>query len=135
MMAAQKKQRPLIRYAGSAAETSIGSEPLGNELWSKSYLGRNPCQVNPSLTQKRGFSGPLDKNGALNSNNTVVTPCHIELLIFYPVESLSHCQVPKPRSDMNRDIATISAMVGGNKPKSPQIIKNFFYPAGIRQGC
>jgi len=30
--AAQKKQRPLIRYAGSAAETSIGSKPIGSEL-------------------------------------------------------------------------------------------------------
>lgn len=26
------KKRPLIRYAGSAAETSIGSKPMGSEL-------------------------------------------------------------------------------------------------------
>ena len=32
MKALQKKQRPLIRYAGSAAETSIGSKPIGSEL-------------------------------------------------------------------------------------------------------
>lgn len=32
MKAPQKKQRPLIRYAGSAAETSIGSKPIGSEL-------------------------------------------------------------------------------------------------------
>ena len=28
--------RPLIRYAGSAAETSIGSKPIGSELIPKS---------------------------------------------------------------------------------------------------
>lgn len=32
MKALQKRQRPLIRYAGSAAETSIGSKPIGSEL-------------------------------------------------------------------------------------------------------
>lgn len=26
------EKRPLIRYAGSAAETSIGSKPMGSEL-------------------------------------------------------------------------------------------------------
>ncbi|MCM5550935.1 hypothetical protein NEH60_19285, partial [Xanthomonas hortorum pv. pelargonii] len=26
------KKKPLIRYAGSAAETSIGSKPMGSEL-------------------------------------------------------------------------------------------------------
>lgn len=31
-MSAQKRQKPLIRYAGSAAETSIGSKPIGSEL-------------------------------------------------------------------------------------------------------
>ena len=33
-----KKQRPLIRYAGSAAETSIGSKPIGSELEAGAYL-------------------------------------------------------------------------------------------------
>ena len=28
----REKQRPLIRYAGSAAETSIGSKPIGSEI-------------------------------------------------------------------------------------------------------
>lgn len=32
MMVAAEKQKPLIRYAGSAAETSIGSKPIGSEL-------------------------------------------------------------------------------------------------------
>ena len=35
----QEKEKPLIRYAGSAAETSIGSKPMGSELNSKSTLG------------------------------------------------------------------------------------------------
>lgn len=37
MKALQKKQRPLIRYAGSAAETSIGSKPIGSELNPRFY--------------------------------------------------------------------------------------------------
>lgn len=42
--AAQKKQRPLIRYAGSAAETSIGSKPIGSELFVKISLVSVFCQ-------------------------------------------------------------------------------------------
>jgi nucleoside-diphosphate-sugar epimerase len=40
-----KKQRPLIRYAGSAAETSIGSKPIGSELSAEFYSWRSGCQV------------------------------------------------------------------------------------------
>lgn len=47
LIAAQKKQKPLIRYAGSAAETSIGSKPIGSELESEFYSGRRFCQVRP----------------------------------------------------------------------------------------
>lgn len=32
------KKKPLIRYAGSAAETSIGSKPIGSELEAGAYL-------------------------------------------------------------------------------------------------
>lgn len=39
-----KKQRPLIRYAGSAAETSIGSKPIGSELSAGFYFWRSGCQ-------------------------------------------------------------------------------------------
>ncbi|MBC7160574.1 MAG: hypothetical protein H5U26_00500 [Immundisolibacter sp.] len=42
MIAAQKK-RPLIRYAGSAAETSIGSKPIGSELGVRMYSERPLC--------------------------------------------------------------------------------------------
>jgi len=43
--AAQEKQRPLIRYAGSAAETSIGSKPIGSELNAEVYPKRHFCQA------------------------------------------------------------------------------------------
>lgn len=56
MMAAQKKQRPLIRYAGSAAETSIGSKPIGSELENEFYSGRRLCQVWPPLGSGTGLS-------------------------------------------------------------------------------
>lgn len=36
MNLASEMSRPLIRYAGSAAETSIGSKPMGSELIPKS---------------------------------------------------------------------------------------------------
>lgn len=44
-MVALKKQRPLIRYAGSAAETSIGSKPIGSELRPVLYCERRRCQA------------------------------------------------------------------------------------------
>jgi len=45
--ATQKKQRPLIRYAGSAAETSIGSKPIGSELDRRYYPKAAVCQGAP----------------------------------------------------------------------------------------
>jgi len=39
-----EKQRPLIRYAGSAAETSIGPKPIGSELSAGFYSWRSGCQ-------------------------------------------------------------------------------------------
>ena len=44
LIATRKKQRPLIRYAGSAAETSIGSKPIGSELSAEFYARRSDCQ-------------------------------------------------------------------------------------------
>ena len=44
MKALQKKQRPLIPYAGSAAETSIGSKPIGGELNPRFYSRSRSCQ-------------------------------------------------------------------------------------------
>jgi len=55
-MAALKKQRPLIRYAGSAAETSIGSKPIGSELNLRVYPGRQFCQASLALAQPRDVS-------------------------------------------------------------------------------
>ena len=54
-MAARKKQRPLIRYAGSAAETSIGSKPIGSELSTKVYPERPVCQAKLALAQTRAY--------------------------------------------------------------------------------
>ena len=56
MKALQKKQRPLIRYAGSAAETSIGSKPIGSELNGGFYSGWRICQVLSALGSGTGLS-------------------------------------------------------------------------------
>lgn len=44
-MATQKIRKPLIRYAGSAAETSIGSKPIGSELNYRVYSRIRSCQA------------------------------------------------------------------------------------------
>lgn len=41
----REKMRPLIRYAGSAAETSIGSKPMGSELRAEVYPNRHVVQA------------------------------------------------------------------------------------------
>jgi len=51
-MATQKIQKPLIRYAGSAAETSIGSKPIGSELTYRFYSGLRSCQVYSHLAPR-----------------------------------------------------------------------------------
>lgn len=53
LIAPRKKQRPLIRYAGSAAETSIGSKPIGSELNLRFYPWPSPCQVMQSSLATR----------------------------------------------------------------------------------
>jgi hypothetical protein len=53
--AAQKKQRPLIRYAGSAAETSIGSKPIGSELNAEVYPKRHFCQAGLAMAQSWAY--------------------------------------------------------------------------------
>ena len=62
MTAAQKKQRPLIRYAGSAAETSIGSKPIGSELNARVYPKRHFCQAGSGLAQSRAYLPDLAKD-------------------------------------------------------------------------
>ncbi len=59
LIATRKKQRPLIRYAGSAAETSIGSKPIGSELNVQFYPWCNPCQVMQSGQAARGTTTAL----------------------------------------------------------------------------
>lgn len=60
-MAAQKRQRPLIRYAGSAAETSIRSKPIGRELNTKVYSKRHFCQASLAMAQSRTSCRPCAK--------------------------------------------------------------------------
>ena len=56
MMTAQKKQRPLIRYAGSVAETSIGSKPIGSEINARAYSKRHFCQASLALAHAECLS-------------------------------------------------------------------------------
>ena len=62
--AAQKKQRPLIRYAGSAAETSIGSKPIGSELNAEVYPKRHFCQAGLAMAQSWAYLPDLGKEGS-----------------------------------------------------------------------
>jgi hypothetical protein len=52
-MDGQKKQRPLIRYAGSAAETSIDPKPIGGELGERAYPEWPVRQARPDLAQEQ----------------------------------------------------------------------------------
>ncbi len=60
-MATQKIRKPLIRYAGSAAETSIGSKPIGSELNYRVYSRIRSCQAwfrYPPAAKSLTFSQP-----------------------------------------------------------------------------
>ncbi len=87
-MAAQKKQRPLIRYAGSAAETSIGSKPIGSELNARVYPKRHFCQAGLALAQSRAYLPALCQTAAPKAGEITATLCPVEL--FY----LAHTKCP-----------------------------------------
>ncbi|MBK8892826.1 MAG: hypothetical protein IPN64_01835 [Propionivibrio sp.] len=55
MIATRKNKKPLIRYAGSAAETSIGSKPIGGELNGGFYLDGASVKFCPPLAQGLGY--------------------------------------------------------------------------------
>lgn len=74
-MAARKKQRPLIRYAGSAAETSIGSKPIGSELGARVYPQWPACQATLALAQTQVYLPDLRQTGEPNSRPHLVTHC------------------------------------------------------------
>ncbi len=74
-MAAQKKQRPLIRYAGSAAETSIGSKPIGSELNVKVYPRRAVCQAGKALAQGLAYLSALRQTAEPKARKFAVTLC------------------------------------------------------------
>ncbi|CAI8816724.1 protein of unknown function [Methylococcus capsulatus] len=66
-MSSHKRQRPLIRYAGSAAETSIGSKPIGSELSARVYPKRHFCQACFGLTQSRAYLPAWRQTAAPNT--------------------------------------------------------------------
>ena len=70
MTAAQKRKKPLIRYAGSATETSIGSKPIGSELIDEVYRNRQFCQPRLTLPQSRV---PIFQPGTRQTPRTAVT--------------------------------------------------------------
>lgn len=74
-MVAQKKQRPLIRYAGSAAETSIGSKPIGSELKAGLYPKLNVCQASFTLALSLAYLPDLRQTGASGGEPHTVTHC------------------------------------------------------------
>lgn len=80
MIAAQKKQRPLIRYAGSAAETSIDSKPIGSELNAKLYPDQLVCQAKAALAQTRTYLSGLRQTAEPKARNTALTPCPNEIV-------------------------------------------------------
>lgn len=119
-MAAQKKQRPLIRYAGSAAETSIGSKPIGSELENGFYSGRRLCQVWSHLgsgtwlldirgditetraVEPRRYTRPTQKNqmvvSTCSENTWAITPHALVQHMPYP-SNLSQTHALKRQSN------------------------------------
>jgi len=64
-MVVQKEQRPLIRYAGSAAETSIDSKPIGSELDARAYPKLLDSHVGRALAQSLAYLSDLREDGEL----------------------------------------------------------------------
>jgi hypothetical protein len=71
----QKEQRPLIRYAGSAAETSIDSKPIGSGFDARAYPKLLDSQDSRALAQSQAYLPALRQNGAPNSQKHAVTHC------------------------------------------------------------
>lgn len=76
MRSALKRRRPLIRYAGSAAETSIGSKPIGTELGENVYTRMGICEEYEPLRQSHEA---IEQNGQnigvpFDTGTTLATP-------------------------------------------------------------
>ena len=91
---ARKKQRPLIRYAGSAAETSIGSKPIGSELNLRVYLKRHFCQAGLALAQSRAYLPALRQTAAPKAGEITVTLCPVVLFVLAHAECPSQSDAP-----------------------------------------
>lgn len=74
-MAAPKKQRPLIRYAGSAAETSIGSKPIGSELSARVYPEQHISQADLVSSRTPAHLPELPQPGEPGGWSIYVTLC------------------------------------------------------------
>lgn len=93
-MAAQEKQRPLIRYAGSAAETSIGSKPIGSELNARVYPKRHFCQASLALLQSRTYLPALRQTAVPRAGDISVTHCPVALFALAHTRCQSQSNVP-----------------------------------------
>lgn len=92
-MAVLKKQRPLIRYAGSAAETSIGSKPIGSELGQALYCERRRCQA--SLASAcRGHLLAFRQTSGSEAGGIAATLCSIKILGLAHAGCLSQAGTP-----------------------------------------
>jgi hypothetical protein len=94
-----RKEWPLIRYAGSAAETSIGSKPIGSELGARCYSGAGNCQgrLAPTL---RLSPGPELGRGTCPSRKLLFG----KTFLRSPRQALGAlCLITETQPSMNRD--------------------------------
>ena len=111
MTTARKTQRPLIRYAGSAAETSIGSKPIGSELNARVYPEKPACQAGLALAQTLAYLPTLRQTAEPKTRSFTVTLCPDEIFCLahagYPSQSSTpnvplHPAVEGMTNDQNR---------------------------------
>ncbi|WP_200387253.1 hypothetical protein [Thiocapsa imhoffii] len=112
-MAAQKKQRPLIRYAGSAAETSIGSKPIGSELNARVYPEWPACQAGLALAQTLAYLPTLRQTAGPNARNNGVTLCPNAVYGLARIGCRSQSRLPESLSDNLRPIGNSRAIENG----------------------
>ncbi len=98
VIAAQKKQRPLIRYAGSAAETSIGLKPIGSKLSEGAYLEWPVCQASLALARLRAYLQGLGQMAAPRGGDVSVTACSKRVFDYALTWSMNQIRPPKSLS-------------------------------------
>jgi hypothetical protein len=116
-MAAHKKQRPLIRYAGSAAETSIGSKPIGSELDARVYPERPACQAGQALAQAMADLPVLRQAAEQNARKNGVTLCPEAVFGLAQIGCRSQSRLPESLSDNLRPIGNSRVIENGRYAK------------------